>query len=47
MFAMCRPADKQGIPDRWSDDTERALRSRFQVTLRNFLKFFARGSGGA
>ena len=37
---------RQRIPDRWSDETERVLTERFQITFRNFLKLLSRGSEG-
>lgn len=32
---------RQRFPDRWIDETERALTNRFQITFRNFQKLLA------
>ena len=38
---------RQRFPDRWIDETERALTNRFQITFRKFQKLLAWGFKGA
>ena len=38
---------RQRIPDSWGNETERAVRNRFEIAFRDFQQFLARRSGSA